>query len=65
MTEREKLILHLQNLLKSNTKSATLDVEYLLKILDALPNTVRNTLTTKLDNVVNVDGGSFYDELNR
>ena len=65
MTEREKLILHLQNLLKSNTKSATLDIEYLLKILDALPNTVRNTLTTKLDNVVNVDGGSFYDELNR
>jgi len=64
MTEREKLILHLQNLLKSNTKSATLDIEYLLKILDALPNTVRNTLTTKLDNVVNVDGGSFYDELN-
>ena len=64
MTEREKLILHLQNLLKSNTKSATLDIGYLLKILDALPNTVRNTLTTKLDNVVNVDGGSFYDELN-
>ena len=64
MTEREKLILHLQNLLKSNTKSATLDIEYLLKILDALPNTVRNTLTTKLDNVVNVDGGYFYDELN-
>lgn len=64
MTEREKLILHLQNLLKSNTKSATLDIEYLLKILDALPNTVRNTLTTKLDNVVNVDGGSFYGELN-
>ena len=64
MTEREKLILHLQNLLKSNTKSATLDIEYLLKILDALPNTVRNTLTTNLDNVVNVDGGSFYDELN-
>ena len=64
MTEREKLILHLQNLLKSNTKSATLDIEYLLKILDALPNTVRNALTTKLDNVVNVDGGSFYDELN-
>jgi hypothetical protein len=63
MTEREKLILHLQNLLKSNTKSATLDVEYLLKILDALPKTVEDTLTTKLDNVVNVDGGSFYDEL--
>jgi hypothetical protein len=53
----------LQNLLKSNTKSATLDVEYLLKILDALPKTVEDTLTTKLDNVVNVDGGSFYDEL--
>jgi hypothetical protein len=64
MTEREKLILHLQNLLKSNTKSATLDVAYLLKILDALPKTVEDTLTTKLDNVVNVDGGSFYDELN-
>jgi hypothetical protein len=63
MSEREKLILHLQNLLKSNTKSATLDVEYLLKILDALPKTVEDTLTTKLDNVVNVDGGSFYDEL--
>ena len=64
MTEREKLILHLQNLLKSNTKSATLDVEYLLKILGALPKTVEDKLTTKLDNVVNVDGGSFYDELN-
>ena len=63
MTEREKQILHLQNLLKSNTKSATLDVEYLLKILDALPKTVEDTLTTKLDNVVNVDGGSFCDEL--
>jgi hypothetical protein len=63
MTEREKLILHLQNLLKSNTKSATLGVEYLLTILDALPKT-EDTLTTKLDNVVNVDGGSFYDELN-
>jgi hypothetical protein len=64
MTEREKLILHLQNLLKSNTKSATLGVEYLLKILDALPTTVNDTLTTKLDNAVNVDGGSFHDELN-
>lgn len=63
MTEREKLILHLQNLLKSNTKNATLDVEYLLKILDALPKTVEDTLITKPDNVVNVDGGSFYDEL--
>jgi hypothetical protein len=54
----------LQNLLKSNTKSATLDVEYLLKILGALPKTVEDKLTTKLDNVVNVDGGSFNDSLN-
>jgi hypothetical protein len=61
MTEREKLILHLQNLLKSNTKSATLDVKFLLKILDALPATDYNISSTNLDNVVSVDGGSFYD----
>jgi hypothetical protein len=61
MTEREKLILHLQNLLKSNTNSATLDVKFLLKILDALPATDYNISSTNLDNVVSVDGGSFYD----
>jgi hypothetical protein len=61
MTEREKLILHLQNLLKSNTNSATLDVKFLLKILDAMPATDHNSSTTNLDNIVNVDGGSFYD----
>jgi hypothetical protein len=61
MTELEKLILHLQNLLKSNTKSATLDVKFLLKILDALPATDYNISSTNLDNVVSVDGGSFYD----
>jgi hypothetical protein len=61
MTEREKLILHLQNLLKSNTNSATLDVKFLLKILDAMPATDHNSSTINLDNIVNVDGGSFYD----
>lgn len=61
MTEREKLILHLQNLHKSNTKKATLDVAYLLEILNALP-TVEVKKPALLQNTqVDVDGGSFAE----
>ncbi len=60
MTEREKLILHLQNLLKSNTKSATLDVTFLLNILNALPKDHANEQVTRVDKIsIEVDGGDF------
>lgn len=60
MTEREKLILHLQNLLKSNTKSATLDVTFLLNILNALPKDQANEQVTRVDKIsIEVDGGDF------
>jgi hypothetical protein len=61
MTEREKLILHLQNLLKSNKNTATLDVKFLLGILNALPEPPASKPTAIPDNTVSVDGGSFGD----
>lgn len=61
MTEHEKLILHLQNLLRSNTRKATLDVAYLLEILNALPN-VEVKQPVRLQNTqVDVDGGTFSE----
>jgi hypothetical protein len=61
MTEREKLILHLQNLLKSNKNTATLDVKFLLGILNALPEPPAIKPATVPNNTFNVDGGSFGD----
>lgn len=61
MTEREKLILHLQNLLKSNKNTATLDVKFLLGILNALPEPPASKPATIPNNTVSVDGGSFGD----
>ena len=64
MTEREKLILHLQNLAKSKTKSATLDVLFLLGILDALPKEQPKPVIPRLDKIgIDVDGGSFTDAI--
>ena len=60
MTDREKLILHLQNLAKFKTKSATLDVMFLLNILNALPKEQANEKVTRVDKIrVEVDGGDF------
>jgi pantothenate kinase-related protein Tda10 len=62
MTDRDKLILHLQNLAKSNTKSATLDVMFLLGVLNALPKEQPKPIVPRLDKMgVEIDGGSFGD----
>jgi pantothenate kinase-related protein Tda10 len=62
MTEREKLILHLQNLAKSKTKSATLDVLFLLGILNALPKEQLKPTAPRFDKIgIDVDGGGFSD----
>lgn len=62
MTDREKLILHLQNLAKSKTKSATLDVMFLLNILNALPKEQVKEQVTRIDKIsLELDGGDFGD----
>jgi hypothetical protein len=61
MTEREKLILHLQNLYKTNTKKATLDVAYLLEVLNALPDIEVKKPAPLRDTQVDVDGGTFTE----
>lgn len=59
MSNREKLILHLQNLLKSNTKSATIDVVFLLEILNALPEPEIKKSFPLRETQLDVDGGKF------
>ena len=62
MTERENLILHLQNLAKSKTKSATFDVLFLLGVLNALPKEQPKPTVPRFDKIgLDVDGGSFSD----
>lgn len=61
MTDREKLILHLQNLLKSNKNTATLDVKFLLSILNALPKDTPVPVQKNNNTGIDVDGGSFCD----
>jgi hypothetical protein len=62
MTELEKLIWRLEKLQKSRSKSITLDIEYLLGILYAVPS--QRVTVTKNEPVrqqVNVDGGGFKE----
>lgn len=59
MSNREKLILHLQNLLKSKTKSATIDVVFLLEILNALPEPEITKSFPLRETQLDVDGGKF------
>lgn len=62
MTDREKLILHLQNLLKKNSKTATVDVKFLLEILNSLPKEQVKDPVVRFDNVsLDLDGGDFSD----
>lgn len=62
MTDREKLILHLQNLAKSKTKNATLDVMFLLNILNALPKEQTKPDIIRVDKIsLELDGGDFSD----
>lgn len=62
MTELEKLIWHLEKLQKSKSKSVTLDISYLLGILNTIP--LQKVSVTKNELVVqqvNVDGGRFKE----
>ena len=61
MTEREKLVLHLQNLYRTNTRKATVDVVYLLDILNALPPAEIKKPILLQNTQVDVDGGSFTE----
>lgn len=62
MTDREKLILHLQNLLKTNSKTATVDVKFLLGILNALPKEPVKEQVVRFNNIsLDLDGGDFSD----
>lgn len=62
MTDRDKLILHLQNLAKTKIKKATLDVEYLLAILNALPPEPPKKSNPRIaDFELDIDGGEFVD----
>lgn len=62
MTDREKLILHLQNLAKTNVKSATIDVVFLLGILNALPKEQQQA-PIRVDKIsLELDGGDFSDD---
>lgn len=64
MTDLEKLIIQLKNLQKSKAKSVTLDINYLLNVLNAVPTTVqvRHVTPVEIYRKVDVDGGSFSDD---
>ena len=62
MTELEKLIWHLEKLQKGKSKSITLDIDYLLGILNAIPSQrVTVTRNEPVVQQVNVDGGGFRE----
>jgi|LauGreDrversion4_2_1035121.scaffolds.fasta_scaffold46525_3 hypothetical protein len=63
MNEKDKLILRLQNLKKSKSNQVTLDIEYLLNILQAgFVTEVRRVTPVEMFNKVDVDGGGFRDD---
>jgi hypothetical protein len=64
MTELDKLILHLQNLVKSNKTTVTLDAKFLLEIVSALPKDVVKTQETA-NMLIDVDGGDFHESTDR
>jgi hypothetical protein len=64
MNERDKLILQLQNLKKSKSSSVTLNIDYLLGILQASVSApeIKRVTPVELFRKVDVDGGSFKDD---
>jgi hypothetical protein len=65
MTDHEKLIAHLRHLDKSNAKVATIDVKFLLNILTTIPTRQEKAdHNSSKHDILDVDGGSFYDNLN-
>ncbi len=63
MNEKDKLILRLQNLKKNKSKSITVDIDYLLNILQT-NNTVEIKRVTPIElfRKVDVDGGGFNED---
>ncbi len=63
MNEKDKLILRLQNLKKNKSKNITVDIDYLLNILQT-NNTVEIKRVTPIElfRKVDVDGGGFNED---
>lgn len=64
MNEKDKLILRLQNLKKNKSKNITVDIDYLLNILQigGTVTEIRRVTPVELFRKVDVDGGGFIDE---
>ena len=64
MNEKDKLILRLQNLKKNKSKNITVDIDYLLSILQigGTVTEIRRVTPVELFRKVDVDGGGFIDE---
>lgn len=63
MNEKDKLILQLQNLKKSKSTQVTLDIDFLLGILQTgLVTEVKRVTPIEIFKKVDVDGGGFNDE---
>jgi hypothetical protein len=63
MNEKDKLILRLQNLKKNKSNQVTLDIDYLLGILQAgFVTEIKRVTPIELFNKVDVDGGGFRDD---
>lgn len=63
MSELEKLILHLEQLKKNKSKSVTLDINFLLGVLNSIPTQSVSVVKTPIEQKekVIVDGGTFSD----
>jgi len=59
VNELDKLILHLKNLKKEKHQEFTINVNYLLAILENLP---KQSPSSKESNTGYIDGGNFADE---
>jgi hypothetical protein len=63
MTPFEKLKSHLVNLQQKNIQKVTLDVNWLIAVLNIMSDPIDDKSTKSIiaHNSVNVDGGSFND----
>lgn len=63
MNEKDKLILQLQNLKKSKSRQVTLDIDFLLSVLQTgFVTEVKRVTPIEIFNKVDVDGGGFNEE---
>lgn len=56
MTDREKLIKHLESLSKSGKTQATIDIQWLLSVLHDKPKYTEKTMRPT---ILEIDGGKF------